>query len=519
LQEIHHKKPGGATLSKFDYTYDAGGNILTWVQQTDTNPAQTYSLEYDRADELTAATLAATTPKRYRYGYDAAGNRTAEQIDDVVTSASYDNMNRLVSQQPGGSIAFRGTLSEPATVTVGGTPAAVTSSNTFSGSAPAPSGTSTVVVAATDSSGNTRTNTYQVSETGTSKTFTYDPNGNLTGDGTKTYEWDAENRLVAINQGTLRSEFTYDGGGRRTRIVEKNNSVVTADRRFVFDGIVPSEERDAANAVVKRFFAGGFQEGGVTFYWVEDHLGSVRDVTDSSGTLRARYDYDPFGRRTKISGDVDTDFGFTGHFFHAMSGLHLSTTRALDSSLGRWISEDPKADSTRTEGPNRYAYVSNDPIAFRDPLGLEKVAFTITTVIREGLSSMFQPGVKTRHMVTADTDTGKWVYPPLWSVGETAGVGQGVGTHKEDVSGGGGSICISMSANARSKALPAFTGLDISYDFKISYNAGGHGLLKGSHDGYPSYEIQRNTFVIYNWNQGWIGQLGGQMEIQVNRPF
>jgi YD repeat-containing protein len=35
LQTIHHKYPNGTTLSKFDYTYDAVGNILTWRQQAD----------------------------------------------------------------------------------------------------------------------------------------------------------------------------------------------------------------------------------------------------------------------------------------------------------------------------------------------------------------------------------------------------------------------------------------------------------------------------------------------------
>ena len=54
--------------------------------------------------------------KRYYYSYDPAGNRTAEQIDDAVTSASYNNMNQLVSQQAGGALVFKGTVSEPANV-------------------------------------------------------------------------------------------------------------------------------------------------------------------------------------------------------------------------------------------------------------------------------------------------------------------------------------------------------------------------------------------------------------------
>jgi hypothetical protein len=36
-----------------------------------------------------------------------------------------------------------------------------------------------------------------------------------------------------------------------------------------------------------------------------DHLGSVREMTDATGALRVRYDYAPYGSRTKLSGDLD----------------------------------------------------------------------------------------------------------------------------------------------------------------------------------------------------------------------
>jgi hypothetical protein len=116
----------------------------------------------------------------YHYAYDPAGNRTAEQIDDAVTGASYNNMNQLVSQQAGGALIFKGTVSEPAAVTVGGKPATVTADNRFEGQAAVRSGTGQVAVTATDPSGNLRTNTYEVSQGATSKSFTCDPNGNPT---------------------------------------------------------------------------------------------------------------------------------------------------------------------------------------------------------------------------------------------------------------------------------------------------------------------------------------------------
>ncbi len=81
----------------------------------------------------------------------------------------------------------------------------------------ATTGTNNIQISAKDAAGNTTTHTWQVVATsGTNQTLTYDPDGNLLNDGTQTYEWDAANRLTAVNEpGNLRSEFTYDGLSRR----------------------------------------------------------------------------------------------------------------------------------------------------------------------------------------------------------------------------------------------------------------------------------------------------------------
>ena len=50
---------------------------------------------------------------------------------------------------------------------------------------------------------------------------------NVVADTGRTYEWDASNRLIAINYGGIgsRSEFSYDGLSRRVKIVEKQRPV------------------------------------------------------------------------------------------------------------------------------------------------------------------------------------------------------------------------------------------------------------------------------------------------------
>lgn len=90
-------------------------------------------------------------------------------------------------------------------------------------------------------------------------------------------------------------------------------------------------------------------------------------MTDFSGVVRARYDYDPYGRVTKISGDSDTDFEFTGDYIHSASGLNLTIFRAYSSSLGRWLSRDPIGEDG---GINLYDYVENDPMSRTDKFGL-----------------------------------------------------------------------------------------------------------------------------------------------------
>jgi RHS repeat-associated protein len=161
------------------------------------------------------------------------------------------------------------------------------------------------------------------------------------------------------------SQFAYDGFGKNAVIQEYTSSSLTSTKQFVWVGNRRRESRDASSTITAQYFPYGETISGTSYYWVKDTPGSVREMYSSG--VQAQYNYDPFGRVTKISETVPSDFGFAGYYVHSRSGLNLTRTRAFSASLGRWLSRDPVAEK---DGNNLYAYVSNRPISFSDPLGL-----------------------------------------------------------------------------------------------------------------------------------------------------
>ena len=73
----------------------------------------------------------------------------------------------------------------------------------------------------------------------------------------RTNEWDAKDRLVAVNAGKERTEFTYDGMDRMVGIRQRTNGAEASFRCFVWCDNDICEERDAGGGVIKRFFEQG----------------------------------------------------------------------------------------------------------------------------------------------------------------------------------------------------------------------------------------------------------------------
>ena len=360
-----------AQLSRFDYTYRSDGTIQTWKQDQASiaGGAREWAFGYDGVDQLTSAVRrnpvsgAITASQGYRY--DRSGNRTLGQKGGVAQSVGFNAVNQVTTL--GGGLPDRvlvaGKTNEPANVTVAGQPTTVGRDGVFRAWVAPTSGTTSVPIVATDASGNATSKTLSFSVTAeAARSFVYDKTGNLLSDGLRTYTWDAAGRLKTVTLGTVTTEWMYDGLSRR--VAEKQNGTVI--KRWAFCGMLPCEERNAAGTVTKRFYNEGFTTvSGTTvtkYFYTRDHLGSIREVFDKDGVVRAAYDYDIYGKRAAnavTTSPIEADFGFTSHYHHAASGLIYAPYRAYDADSARWISRDPLREAG---GMNLYAYCGGDPV-------------------------------------------------------------------------------------------------------------------------------------------------------------
>jgi RHS repeat-associated protein len=224
----------------------------------------------------------------------------------------------------------------------------------------------------------------------------------MTSDGTNSYSWDCENRLIKIvypGSGNY-STFTYDGFGRNVEIVETVSGSVTSTKQFVWSfGDTPREARSSTGTVTAQYFALGETISGTNYFYTTDHLGltdamvkasrfsqlgllsghpggfnpvaqagSTREMTNSTGTVEAQYGYDSFGRTSVLQGSMAADFQYAGYYCHSPSGLGLAASRAYSSSVGRFINRDLIGEKG---GVNLYAYVGNAPTELTDPSGTD----------------------------------------------------------------------------------------------------------------------------------------------------
>ncbi|HEY3822479.1 MAG TPA: RHS repeat-associated core domain-containing protein [Polyangiaceae bacterium] len=377
LQEIGYTARNGASVAQYTYQYDSNQNVTQFAESYPQTGTTATAYAYDTYNQLLSATpAAATLGGSTGYGYDLAGNLIS-QTRDIDLSFGFGSGIEV-------PISSTQTQYDPSNEIT------TTATGRFSGAPP------------------------------TISTAAYDVNGDLTSLGGTTYSYDDAGRLTQVTSGSQVSYFTYDGIGRIVQISDTLagpagfgiGASITADHTYAWCGSdrciefndaalvqrpgstarVPAPDKvyfaQGMVALSPAWLVSGLQPPGPSApvttpaYYVSDALGSVRELlfapTQASVSVTDKYEYDPFGNRSTVTGDgASAGFGFAGYFEHPASGLDLTRNRAYNASLGRWLTRDraglgvafADGSSFSATDLNLYSYSGNDGPSLRDPSG------------------------------------------------------------------------------------------------------------------------------------------------------
>jgi RHS repeat-associated protein len=200
---------------------------------------------------------------------------------------------------------------------------------------------------------------------GITRSYHYDSQGNLVGNGVNQFTFDIANRLIHVGNG---ADYHYDGHGRRTLTADpgvREYSIYDLSGNLV--STLPNTGAVATNYINLQGKAVAQTISGVTTYLHSDSLGSPIAATNDGGAWLWYEEYQPYG--LKLNG-VSEKIGFTGHVYDADTGLTYMQARLYDPLVGRFLSTDPIAFNASSPFTfNRYAYANNNPYRYTDPTG------------------------------------------------------------------------------------------------------------------------------------------------------
>ncbi|MEU8416961.1 RHS repeat-associated core domain-containing protein [Amycolatopsis japonica] len=319
------------------YSYNPAGNITAISNAPIGQPADKQCFGYDYLQRLTEAWTPASTdcgapravnvlggpaPYWQSYSYDKSGNR----IGDTQHVAGGDITRKYSYAAPG--------TPKPHLLN------AVTSEG--------PAGSKTAQYTY-DELGNTKT------RPGTS--------------GQQNLDWNVENKLEKVTDGTADTTFLYDADG--SRLIRRDPTGTT-----LYLG--PQEvrlDKASGNATTTRYYSHGgltiaMRKSGALTWLAGDHQGTTQVAINASDLTVKQRRQTPFGAERGPSAGMPGERGFVGGTIDASTGLTTLGARSYDADLGRFISLDPIMDPSSPQQINGYSYSINNPIAFSDPSGL-----------------------------------------------------------------------------------------------------------------------------------------------------
>jgi RHS repeat-associated protein len=314
LEEVRDLRTGGGTTL---YSYNDVGSLQTVSYPN----GQVTTHTFDDIYRVTNVSLTqASTPLRnYAYTLRADGLRTkVTENSGRTVDYAYDNQNRLLSETiAGGSNNGLASFSYDAV-------------NRLS--------RQSTVAGITNYSITNDSNDHRSDQT-------YNPNGAVTVANGQTFDFDAEDRLIASP--SMGVTLTYDGDGNLvqktagghtyTYLIDSNNPTGFAQIIEIRkNGVLAQVFNYGPNGIISQSDVAS----GQTRYFGKDGSNNTRILTDTSGAVTDTFDYSVDGILIGRTGTFPAVHLFQGEYFDADLGLYWLRARWMNPQSGTFMGMD-----------------------------------------------------------------------------------------------------------------------------------------------------------------------------------
>jgi RHS repeat-associated protein len=358
LASLQSAPAGGGDFQNISYTYDNVGNLTAITNDVAVQPngqnggPTSQQFGYDDLDRLTSASGT----------YDFAPGKQ----NTYTLSLSYDSINNVLEKnqlneviEPSGRTKME--------------PASYDSTYAYNGAqehAPTHIGGST---------------------------YTYDANGNQTGNTTdasgqrQTITWNEASQIQSLSNNGQETDYVYDDAGNRVIKRGALGETVYVNQYFTIrNGEIGTKQVIIGGTVVAEQIADHDPTvyEAKQYFFQDDQIGSSNYVTDATGNVFEHNEYFPTGE-TWVQEASDTNnipFGFAGKEFDPESGFYYMGARYYDPVTGIFESPDTVLASNlralnSSSAPNIFAptflnlynYADDQPLTKTDPDGLAPV--------------------------------------------------------------------------------------------------------------------------------------------------
>ncbi len=194
---------------------------------------------------------------------------------------------------------------------------------------------------------------------------------------TTIFGYDQAGNLIQVKGGAINDTYAYNGNGlRASQTKGKATSYITWDMHGELPLILSDEQNSYVygpdNIPIEQI-----QSKGAVLYLHHDQQGSIRMLTNATGTTEATTTYDAYGNLTGATGTATSPLGYDGQYTNSDTGLVYLRVRSYDPATAQFLTVDPIVGFTLEP----YNYTHDNPLNYLDRTGLFPSLSIITGTI------------------------------------------------------------------------------------------------------------------------------------------